>query len=389
MQTLSDSREKKSLVQGSQERAPSAIHSCTSRARTPLLRLGSQASVLAALFVSLAVAIAEDRPFVSCVRSVVEDGIFEIVCDNGTIVSVDWARYGRATALAGTCEYSRNPQCDADVLKHFSHCPGSARCVVETGNTPFGGGDPCHNYPKWTAVVFSCSAPPPRPPIPPAQPPPPPPPEPPTAPPFDDAPGGFRCALLPLAEDGTGHFIMLDSVRQHASLAPNRPQGPEGEPFDCIPSLCSDSFVAREACTRRSLDREVRWGGATFTECGEGYKGWRLDWSDVVIGIPVAQTFFGRLDEQARAREICACSERLARGGGKDWQCVPRSLALRAQRGYVRRWAWIATRATLPARERPSTSPAYGGTTPLSGRRAAPLCTQRGRVPRCIRICPT
>lgn len=243
----------------------------------------------------------------SCVRSVAEEGLFEIACDLGVIESVDWAHYGRPTARVGTCDYTPRHAEDCndstDVLSHFSRqCPGKSSCAVAVGNGAFGA-DPCHNKPKWTAVVYTCSAPPPTPLPPPRQPPvPPPPPEPPAperAPPSPRA-GSFRCAAMPRAPDGNGRQILLASIHEHARSAPGRPPGPEGEPFDCLPTFCAP-HMPREACLRASAsDTEKRWGGAELTSCGTGYKGWRLDWSDVVIGVPVSETFLHRMDEQAR-----------------------------------------------------------------------------------------
>lgn len=225
-----------------------------------------------------------------CLRTAAEDGPFTIACDPpGVIASVPWARYGRPTALTATCNYRRDPACDADVTPHFSACPGRQSCTVVTGNSPFGG-DPCHNSPKWTAAVFTCTTRRRRSPR-----------NPPTRRPAPRRPRTHSAARRSRGAPRTaspGPSSCLNSLRAHAGRAPGRPPGPEGQPFDCIPKRCLNAFAGRRECTRLSADTtEAPWVGGGLTLLGTR-KGWVLGWGDIAIGVSVKQTLFARLDAQ-------------------------------------------------------------------------------------------
>lgn len=248
-----------------------------------------------------------------CGRTRGENEDFDVSCGTGgTILSVDWAHYGKpdTESSKAPCEYIADKKCDVDVVSKFKECVGKSSCSIPTGNTAFGG-DPCPDNAKWTAVRFTCTSPPPSPPpVPPAPPSPPsPPPEPepplppiapPTPPPQPPLPGNFRCAKMPVTEHGTGEFIQIQSLHEFARNAPGRPEGPEGEPYDCIPLNCGNSKQARSSCLGWSAHTQKRWDNKSLTGCGADYKGWKLDWSDIVIGTSVSQTVLDRFDDQAR-----------------------------------------------------------------------------------------
>lgn len=366
-----------------------------------------------------------------CGRTSDESEAFTVSCGlGGSIISVDWARYGRPSTEGGSgpCEYSASDECDLDVSKHFAECAGQQHCKVETGNHFFGS-DPCPNKGKWTAVKFTCTAPPPspppeppEPPIPPSPPPSPEPPLPPIAPPAPPPapplPGNFRCALLPKGGHGEGDLVHLQSLHALAASAPGRPAGPDGDPFDCIPVYCSTSKTSRAECLKRAETQQRLWDGKATTGCGSDYKGWRLDWSDVVVGISVSQTLLDRFDDQvsvsrrsggrdgADGLRISAEAETPARSAGAllAWgvgegaagaPLAPDGASPAPGGGFagcprVCSWGWTGTSGTRTAPAPPSTSPGCGGTTLPSERRARPARPRRllSPHPPCARPAP-
>lgn len=241
----------------------------------------------------------------------------DLSCGSSLISSIDFAHYGtpRGPDDDSRCDHTADPACDLDVSSFFAGCMWRHSCSVPSNGATFNT-DPCPNVGKRTVVKYSCTVAPPASPAPPS-----PPPSPPASPPPPpEPPGSPSCALLPplgeqaLAADAPASkktkitFVSVRSLKNLSAAAPN------ADPFDCVPSICRTSAMSPEECARAAAKHghEKDWDGVSYTSCGADFKGWRLDWGDIVIGIPVHQAFLERIDQQARAVAVAIYACRFA-----------------------------------------------------------------------------
>lgn len=254
-----------------------------------------------------------------CANSTVENGDFHLSCDNSTGVISDfvYADYGKPRpGLDAPCTVERTSSCSFEVKTHFhTPCLTKTSCDLAVGNAAFEF-DPCPEKSKWTAVGFYCiyTLPPPAPPLappspvpPPAPPPLPRPPPRPSPPPLGPdnppaplapppLPGGFQCAKVPTRDED--HFLLMPSIEAHSLKAPNAPR--DVAPYSCVPTDCSLHFnTSRHRYVELRPEPhscDAHWTGKNLTSCGAGYKGWDLDYSDIVLGVEVASLFLSRFE---------------------------------------------------------------------------------------------
>uniref|UniRef100_A0A3P8PCH1 SUEL-type lectin domain-containing protein n=1 Tax=Astatotilapia calliptera TaxID=8154 RepID=A0A3P8PCH1_ASTCA len=81
-------------------------------------------------------------------------------CDDGHIIAVHWANYGRRDTT--TCSYQRpeceiqNARCINPTSKVADSCNGKRSCIIEASNSVFG--DPCPGTYKYLEVVYTCES---------------------------------------------------------------------------------------------------------------------------------------------------------------------------------------------------------------------------------------
>nr|XP_014265748.2 rhamnose-binding lectin isoform X1 [Maylandia zebra] len=79
-------------------------------------------------------------------------------CDDGHIIAVHWANYGRRDTT--TCSYQRpeceiqNARCINPTSKVADSCNGKRSCIIEASNSVFG--DPCPGTYKYLEVAYDC-----------------------------------------------------------------------------------------------------------------------------------------------------------------------------------------------------------------------------------------
>lgn len=215
-----------------------------------------------------------------------DDSSAQLSCAPGIIASVDWAHYGAPAGpgAGGVCNHTAVPTCDLDVSALVAApCVGRPSCPLPPTLIDVTQDVVCPGVAvKRTVVKYTCGA---------------------AAPPAP--PVGFQCAKLPSRPEPQPRppYVSFASVSNFSRSAPFAdPAAPETTPFDCAPPLCRSSAVSREECFRNAANFNVEadLDGAARTGCGADYRGWQLDYSDIVVGVSVHQSFLSRIDQQAR-----------------------------------------------------------------------------------------